>query len=99
MRSSSSMGPSAHLIYALSVTIMAIMVAAYEPYTYSLPPLPSYSPSPMVEYNTPPLLLYPQFSTTSVLFPVTKDRLQTSSNTIYLPFPTNTTIFLLINKD
>ncbi|WZZ17494.1 LOW QUALITY PROTEIN: hypothetical protein YC2023_110583 [Brassica napus] len=25
---------------------MATLVAAYEPYTYSLPPLPSYSPSP-----------------------------------------------------
>ncbi|CAF2047507.1 hypothetical protein Bca4012_095230 [Brassica carinata] len=98
MRSSSSM-PSAHLIYALSVTIMATLVAAYEPYTYSLPPLPSYSPSPKVEYNTPPLLLYPQFSTTSVLFSITKDRLQISSNTIYLQFLTNTTIFLPINKD
>ncbi|CAH8382754.1 unnamed protein product [Eruca vesicaria subsp. sativa] len=97
MRSSSSMGPSAYLFYALAITIMATMVAAYEPYTYSLPPLPSYSPSPK-EYNTPPLLLYPQFSTTSVLFPITKDRLQVSSNTIYLQFPTNTTIFLSINK-
>ncbi|CAH8362166.1 unnamed protein product, partial [Eruca vesicaria subsp. sativa] len=55
MRSSSRMGPSAHPIYALGVIIMATMVAAYEPITYSLPPLPSYSPSPKVEYNTPPL--------------------------------------------
>ncbi|CDY70579.1 BnaAnng34230D, partial [Brassica napus] len=53
MRPSSRMGPSAHITYALGVIIMATMVAAYEP--YSLPPLPSYSPSPKIEYNTPPL--------------------------------------------
>lgn len=36
MRSSSSM-PSAHLIYALSVTIMATLVAAYEPQLATTP--------------------------------------------------------------